>query len=210
MKKTTALLVTILTVITACPAYGMLSWLQVADVSLQRLDLDSYRLRVAVDWHAEDMSWEWMPFEEFPTPPPISTPARFNYFGLSLLGERQYNPTTNFVGWPGYYYNTPGAWQAEAYDNRGPWQGSSFSETVFGYDFDMADPITSPLLLDFRGTIDWSFRYDAIYHPYYHEYHGGTAAVMIIPEPPTALLFAFGLIIIGCTVLRRRLVSSRA
>jgi hypothetical protein len=190
------------------PAQAMLSWVNISDVSIQRLDDDSYRLRVAVDWAAEDMQWEWVPVENYPTPPPISTPGSFNFFSLTLLGTTQYNATQNAVGWPDYCYNAPGLWQEEAYYNWGPNQAQPFDQTVFGYDFDLAEPALGPFALSYNATVDWSFRYDAIYHPYYQENHAGDFAAMVIPEPATLILFGLGVAALGLG-LRRRMATSR-
>ena len=208
MKRYIMLIAVVLVIGTVGPAQAMLSWLNISDVSIQRLDIDSYRLRVAVDWAAEDMQWEWIPFEGNPTPPPISTAGSFNFFSMTLLGSNQYNPTINALGWPDFCYNAPGLWQDEAYYNWGPWQAQSFDETVFGYDFDLAEPSLGPFSLTYDATVDWSFRYDAIYHPSYKENHSGEFAAMVIPEPASLILVGLGAAAMGFR-LRRRTVTSR-
>ncbi|MDD4051846.1 MAG: PEP-CTERM sorting domain-containing protein [candidate division Zixibacteria bacterium] len=208
MTRFISLVAAMFIIVTVGPAQGTLSWVNLSDVSIQQLDADSYRLRVAVDWAAEDMQWEWVPFEEYPTPPPISTAGSFNFFSMTLLGSTQYNPTQNAVGWSDFCYNAPGLWQDEAYYNWGPWQAQPFDETVFGYDFDLAEPSLGPFSLSYNATVDWSFRYDAIYHPYYRETHSGDFAAMVIPEPASLILVGLGAAAIGFR-MRRRTVSSR-
>jgi hypothetical protein len=208
MNKYTPLFALLLVVMMVGPAAAMLSWVTVAGASIERLDSDSYRLRVDVDWNADPMQWEWVPFEGNPVPPPISTGGSFNFFSVTLLGSQQYNPTINAVGWSEFCSNAPGLWQDEAYYNWGPWQAQSFDNTVFGYDFDLAVSPTEPFTLSYDAAIDWSFRYDAIYHPYYMESHSGQFAAMVIPEPASLILVGMGAATIGLR-LRRRTVSSR-
>lgn len=208
MNRYTPFLSVLFAIVLVGPAGAMLSWVTVTGASIEQLDGDSYRLRVAVDWYGEDMQWVWEQYENYPTPPPIATPASFNYFGLTMLGDHQYNPTVNAVGWSDYVSNSPGLWQDEAYDNWGPWQAQSFDNTVFGYDFDLAVAPTEPFSLAFDATVDWSFRYDAVYHPYYKEYHAGRFSAAVIPEPASLILVGMGAAAIGFR-LRRRAVSSR-
>jgi hypothetical protein len=208
MKKYIPLVAILLVMMTVGPAQGTLSWVNISGVSIERLDSDSYRLRVAVDWQAEDMQWDWIPYGDNPVPPPISTGGSFNSFSLTVLGSSQYNPTINAVGWPEYCYNAPGTWQEEAYYNWGPWQAQSFDETVFGYDFDLAESPAEPFNLTYDATIDWSFRYDAIYHPYYKENHSGDISAMVIPEPTSLILVGLGAAAISLR-LRRRIVPKR-
>ncbi len=203
MKKYIPLVAIMLVIITAGSAQAMLSWVNITGASIERLDSDSYRLRVAVDWQAEDMQWNWVQFEDYPTPPPLSTGGSFNFFSITMLGSNQCNPTINAIGWPEFCYNAPGTWQEEAYYNRGPWQAQSFDETVFGYDFDLAESPAGPFSLAYDATVDWSFRYDAIYHPYYKENHSGEFAAMVIPEPTSLILVGLGAAVIGLRMRRR-------
>lgn len=208
MNRYISILAILLVFVMVGPAGAMLSWIVVTGASIERLDTDSYRLRVAVDWSADPMQWEWVPFEENPVPPPISTGGSFNFFSMTLLGTQQYNPTINAIGWSEFCDNEPGYWQDEAYYNWGPWQAQSFDNTVFGYDFDLAVSPTEPFVLGYDATVDWSFRYDAIYHPYYAESHSGQFAAMVIPEPASLMLVGIGAIALGFR-FRRKTVSSR-
>jgi hypothetical protein len=179
--------------------WGMFSWVNISNPSIEQLDTDSYRLRFKVDWGGDNM--QWGETDEFGPPPDIEVPPAFNYLDLSLLGTNQYNPTLNFRPWD-KSYSEPGLWHAQSmYDGLGLFGAQPFAQTVFGYDFDYQGSAYEPFLLNFNAKIEWSMRWDPMYRFYQEEYHSGMFSVYVIPESPTIILMSLALL--GFGVVKR-------
>ncbi|MFZ5979144.1 MAG: hypothetical protein ACOYVF_00795 [Candidatus Zixiibacteriota bacterium] len=164
-----------------------LGWFNISRATLQQLDADTYRLRVHVNFGGENF------FSGL-----AGTTGSFNHFSLGLLGTTQYLPTLN-TGHITGAYSTPGEWSAGVINGT----PQTFLTYEFGYDFNLAQPLSGPVNLDYSATFNniattnTTLVTDVTFE--------GEILAGEVPENETLLLFGFGLTILGIWVYFRKM-----
>jgi len=188
----------ILTLIAFLLILPSLSWgygfFEITDSYIQKLDENSYRFRVLVNWEEDIMPAPTNPALEWASP---GMPYFWNFelSSLQIPDNCSYNFFVNeYEG--DLFPQTDPCWTAISY--RVP--GSLGNE--FGFDFDLTGPLHGAL--DFSYTADISCYTAVVYDDgamaawsMADNTYSGSFTVQVAPEPMTLLLFGFGLAGLG-------------
>jgi outer membrane receptor protein involved in Fe transport len=179
MKKMLWLAVTVAILLPSLAMAVPSAWLTIQKAYVEQLDIDTYRLRVHVDFGGD------IYFPDGPTGPVLDPRLVQLSFG-SLFGESQYNPTWNAYGYDSE--NRPGDWQV----GGSLYRIGSMANLEFGYDFEHAGPILGPLTTEYQARVVWAHSTPEV-TVRHNETLSGSITADIVPEPGTILLLGFGL-----------------
>ncbi len=181
----------ILVLVFACwyPANASLTWINLTNPHISYVEGNLYRFRVDITWGGETYT--------DPVSGTVVNPVLDRLWITNMLGV----PTL----WTG---NHSGAF---GYDGPGDWYGGVESPGIpgefglhgpeFGWDFVADAPLQSSYTLNYTAFMAW-LDYDYVNNRRIeggYEDHTGQLVAMVIPEPATILLFAFGFAAVGVT-----------
>ncbi|MFZ1685248.1 MAG: PEP-CTERM sorting domain-containing protein [Candidatus Zixiibacteriota bacterium] len=189
MKKL-ILIALVAVMIVPMTSYGF-GFLNITGAQLERLDTDSYRLRVSYDWGGAMLPALLTPTNEFG--PPTPTLQMFDIAG------------------GGSAYNFFSLASKNSWTGKGDNASLKNTGNQFGFDFDAADPLATRFDFSSHGVIEWlgSNQIGGSLLPatsYFSETFDSRFSMettpSAVPEPATAALLGLGLL--GVVLYRKR------
>jgi len=181
----------IVALIFACwyPANASLSWISFCNPQISYVEGNTYRFRVDITWGGESYT---DPVSGIVVNPVLDRLWIPNMLGMATL------PTGNHSG--AFGYSEAGDWYGGM---EGPGLKGEFGlhGPAFGWDFVPDTPLESSYSLNYSAYMAW-LDYDYINNRQIeggYENFTGQMVAMVIPEPTTILLFAFGFVAVGVT-----------
>jgi hypothetical protein len=172
-------------------SYGF-GFLNITGAQLERLDFDSYRLRVSYDWGGDLLALQKTP--DYLLGPPTPTLQTFGVTG----GGAGYN-----------FFNQA---SRSEWVRQGVLLGVRNTGNQFGFDFDAADPLATSFDFLTHGELTWigttqqsngaPLAPTTYFTENFDSQFSLTTTPSAVPEPATAALLGLGLL--GVVIYRRR------